>query len=168
MIWLALYVLSIVAANVTLAVIGIVPVGFGLMAPAGVLWAGIALTLRDLVHDALGRWWAVGAIVAGAALSSLISPAFAMASGIAFLVSELADLGVYAPIRRRHWLTAITLSNTVGLVVDSVLFCWLAGFLAFVPGQIVAKVYVTAITVAMLWLIRIVRNRQSQEVAHAV
>lgn len=159
------YAASILLANWTLAAFGLIPVGFGLMAPAGVLWAGLALTMRDLTQDTLGKRGVLLAIVVGAALSWRVSPAFASASGAAFLVSELADMAVYSPIRRRNWLLAIGLSNTVGLVVDSILFCWLAGFLAFLPGQIIAKAYVTAITVAVLW---VVRARRAREVAHAV
>jgi hypothetical protein len=155
MLWLIAYVGSIVLANVTLAVVGLVPVGFGLLAPAGVLWAGIALTLRDLVQDALGRWAVLGAIVLGAGLSWLVSPAFAVASGVAFLVSELADMAVYSPLRARWWLLAILASNTVGLVVDSCIFLWLAfGSLDFLAGQLVGKAYVTLATVAALWVWR--------------
>jgi hypothetical protein len=155
MIALAGYILCIVAANATLALIGLVPVGFGLMAPAGVLWAGLALTMRDLTQDALGKRAVLFAIVAGAALSWLISPAFALASGIAFLVSELADFAVYSPIRRRHWLTAVALSNTVGLLVDSVLFLTLAfGSLEFLAGLVVGKVWVTVGTVVVLAVVR--------------
>lgn len=154
-IWLASYILTIVAANATLAAVGLIPVGFGLMAPAGVLWAGLSLTMRDLAHDALGRWGVLAAIAAGALLSWLIAPSFAIASGTAFLVSELCDFAVYAPIRRRHWLTAVALSNTVGLLVDSCLFLWLAfGSLDFLPGLVVTKIYVTVATVAVLALVR--------------
>lgn len=152
---LASYVGCIVAANVTLALVGLVPVGFGLMAPAGVLWAGLALTLRDWVHETIGARYAVLAIVTGAALSWWISPSFALASCIAFLVSELADLCVYAPIRRRNWLTAIALSNTIGLIVDSTLFLWLAfGSLEFIIGLVWAKFAVTLVTVGALWVVR--------------
>lgn len=159
MIALAGYVFCIVAANATLALVGLIPVGFGLMAPAGVLWAGLSLTMRDLAHDQLGRWGVLAAILAGAGLSWLISPSFALASGTAFLVSELADFAVYAPIRRHRWLTAVALSNTVGLLVDSCLFLWLAfGSLDFLAGLVLAKVYVTVVTVAALWFWR--RNRQ--------
>lgn len=153
MIWFAAYVASIVAANATLAYVGLIPVGFGLMAPAGVLWAGLSLTLRDLLQDSLGRYWAFAAIFVGAALSWLVAPSFALASGMAFLLSELADFWVYTPIRERHWLTAVAASNTVGLLVDSCLFLWMAfGSLEFLAGQVWAKLVVTVVTVAVLWL----------------
>jgi uncharacterized PurR-regulated membrane protein YhhQ (DUF165 family) len=147
------YVLTILAANWAIATFGLVPVGFGLLAPAGVYFAGLAFTLRDLTQDALGKRWTVAAIVAGAALSALVSPAqIALASGLAFLTSEAADFGVYTPLRRRGWLRAVAASNVVGFVVDSALFLWLAfGNLAFLPGQLVGKAWVTLLFVAVLW-----------------
>ena len=150
--WLAAYIGTIFAANWALVTFGLVPVGFGLLAPAGVLFAGLAFTFRDLLHDALGRWWVLAAIVVGAALSALVSPQFALASGAAFLLSELADFAVYTPLRRRHWLGAVAASNVVGLVVDSALFLWLAfGSLQFLPGQVVGKSYMTVLAVLVLW-----------------
>lgn len=156
MIWLVAYVLTIPLANWTITAYGLVPVGFGLMAPAGVYFAGLAFTLRDLTHDALGRWWVLGAVLAGAALSYLVADPFvAAASGLAFLVSEVADFAVYAPLRRRGWLRAVALSNTVGLAVDSVLFLAVAfGSLAFLPGQLVGKLWVTLLFVTALWFVR--------------
>lgn len=149
------YVGTILAANWAIQTYGIVPVGFGLMAPAGVYFAGLAFTLRDLTHEALGRRWVVAAILAGAALSWAVSPAFAVASAVAFLASEMADLAVYDPLRRRHWIGAVALSNTVGLVIDSMLFLWLAfGSLAFLWGQVVGKAWMTAAAVAVLMIAR--------------
>jgi len=49
MIYLATYILTIFAANWAITQFGLVPVGFGLLAPAGVYFAGLAFTLRDLV-----------------------------------------------------------------------------------------------------------------------
>lgn len=149
------YVATIWLANWAIQTFGLVPVGLGLLAPAGVYFAGLAFTLRDLTQEALGRWWTVAAILVGAALSALVSPQFAFASGVAFLVSELADMAVYTPLRRRHWLGAVALSNTVGLVIDSMLFLWLAfGSLDFLPGQVVGKASMTIGAVAVLWIWR--------------
>jgi queuosine precursor transporter len=157
MIWVICYIATIIGANWAIETYGIVPVGFGLMAPAGVYFAGLAFTCRDLVHDRLGVAGAVAAIAIGAFLSYWISPAFAVASGVAFLFSEICDLAVYAPLRRQHWLGAVAASNIVGLVVDSALFLWLAfGSLQFIEGQIVGKAFMTAVAVAVLWGVRVV------------
>ena len=158
------YIATIFAANWAIQAFGLVPVGFGLMAPAGVYFAGLAFTLRDLTQDSLGKRWTVGAILIGAALSALISPAVALASGVAFLVSELADLAVYTPLRARLWLWAVALSNTVGLVLDSAIFLWLRyGSLDFLAGQVVAKSYMTILAVIALWLHR--SRAQARKVA---
>lgn len=158
MIFLALFVACIVAANWAIQQFGIVPVGFDLAAPAGVLFVGLTFTFRDLAQDRLGRWWVLGAVLVGAALSYLVSPVFAVASGLTFLASELADFLVYTPLRKRNWLGAVAASNAVGLAVDSVLFLWLAfGSLDFLAGQVVAKAYMTVLAVVVLWALR--RNR---------
>lgn len=149
------YVATIFAANWAIASFGVVPVGFGLVAPAGVYFAGLAFTFRDLVQEYLGRVATVVAIAVGAALSAVVSPQFAAASGIAFLVSELADFVVYTPLRRRNWLGAVAASNVVGFVADSALFLTLAfGSLEFLAGQLVGKGWMTVLAVAVVWLIR--------------
>lgn len=150
------FLATIIAANWAITRFGAVPVGFGLLAPAGVLFAGLAFTLRDLLHDVGGRWWVLGAIVAGAGLSFAVAPpSIALASAVAFGVSELADWAVYSRLRGRRWLLAVAVSNAVGLVVDSGLFLWLAfGSLAFLPGQILAKGYMTLLALGVLWFAR--------------
>jgi queuosine precursor transporter len=153
--WFAAYIATVVLANVAVLFWGLVPVGFGLVAPAGVYFAGLAFTLRDLTQEAVGRRPVVVAVLAGAALSALLSPALAAASATAFLVSELLDLAVYTPLRRDHFLSAVFLSNTVGLLADSVLFLWLAfGSLAFLPGQLLGKLVMTALAVTALAVVR--------------
>lgn len=149
------YIGCIFLANWLITHIGLVSVGFGLMAPAGVYAVGATFTFRDVTQAHLGRVAVLVAIVAGAALSALLSPALALASGTAFVVSELADFGIYTPLRERNWLAAVGLSNTVGLVLDSVLFLWLAfGSLAFLPGQIVGKAWMTLLAIAVLTPVR--------------
>lgn len=149
------YIGTIVAANWAIQTFGLVPVGFGLVAPAGVYFAGLAFTLRDLTQESLGRAWTIAAIILGAGCSALLSPSLALASGLAFLVSESADMVVYTPLRRRRWLCAVAASNTVGLVVDSALFLWLAfGSLDFLAGQIVGKAEMTVLAVVALSLWR--------------
>ncbi|MEX2650623.1 MAG: VUT family protein [Alphaproteobacteria bacterium] len=150
---LAGYIATIVLANWAIVEFGVVPVAPGLEAPAGVYFAGLAFTLRDLVQERLGRAWTLGAIVAGALLSALVTSGdLAVASGVAFLASELLDFAVYTPLRRRNWIGAVVASNAVGLVADSALFLALAfGSLAFLPGQVVGKAWMTLLAVLILW-----------------
>ena len=158
---LVAYIATIFAANWAITTFGLVPVGFGLLAPAGVYFAGLAFTFRDLTQDSLGRRWTYFAIVVGAALSGLVSGPLALASGLAFLTSETADLLVYTPLRERRWLLAIAASNIVGLVVDSALFLWLAfGSLEFLAGQIVGKTTMTVLAIIALGIWRAVSERR--------
>lgn len=152
MIWIISYIGTIFAANVALTAFGFVPVGFGLTAPAGVYFAGLAFTLRDLAQESAGRRAVFGAILAGAALSGMLSAQLGLASGIAFLASELLDFAVYTPLRARgRWLLAVAASNTVGLLADSALFLLLAfGSLQYLPGQVVGKLWMTLLAVALL------------------
>ena len=151
--WLAVFIGTVFGANWAITEYGIIGVGFGLAAPAGVFFAGLAFTCRDLLHETLGRAAVVVAILAGAFLSWWIEPTFAVASGVAFLTSEALDYAVYAPLRARGWLRAVTASNAVGLVADSALFLWLAfGSLDFIEGQLVGKAYMTAVAIAALWI----------------
>lgn len=132
------------------------PFGTSLMAPSGVLMIGIALVLRDLVQRRLGIGFSAGAVVAGAVLSAAVAPpALALASGAAFLLSEFADLAVYTPLARRRLLAAVVASSLVGLVVDSILFLWLAfGSLEFLAGQIVGKGWMVLLSVPFVQALR--------------
>lgn len=161
----AAYVGTLFAANWFLAHVGraelpggphTIPVGFGVRAPSGVLWIGVALTLRDVVQATLGRRAVVAAILAGAALSYTVAPAFALASAVAFLVSETFDLLVYTPLAERgRWFAAVGASNTVGAVVDSLLFLALAfGSVALLPGQVLGKLWATLAALLVLPLVR--------------
>jgi len=125
------------------------------MAPSGVLMIGLALVLRDLVQRRLGVKFAIAAILAGAALSAFLAPpALVLASGTAFLVSELADFAVYTPLQRRRLVLAVFASGIVGLVIDSAIFLYLAfGSLDFIAGQIVGKSWMIVLALpAIMWL----------------
>jgi queuosine precursor transporter len=136
----------------------LVPVWPGLLAPSGVLAAGAALVLRDVVQRCLGTAWGIGAILVGSALSALLAPtSLVLASALAFLLSEAADFAIYTPLQRRRLLLAVVLSSGIGLVVDSVVFLSLAfGSLAFLPGQVVGKAWAVLFSVPLIrWLRRV-------------
>lgn len=134
----------------------LVPVAPGIMAPSGVLGAGVALVLRDLVQRCLGITPSVVAIILGAALSAFIAPqTLVIASTTAFLLSELADLAVYTPLQRRGLLIAVVASALLGLVVDSVVFLSLAFHsLDFLAGQVVGKMWAVLFSLPLIRVMR--------------
>lgn len=132
----------------------LVPVGFGLMAPSGVLVIGAALVLRDAVQQLLGVRWTLAAITAGIMLSALFAPpALVLASAVAFGLAETADMLVYTPLRRAgRIVAAVLLSGLVGAAIDSAAFLWLAfGSLHFIGGQIVGKAWMTIAAAVLVW-----------------
>jgi queuosine precursor transporter len=134
----------------------LIPVAPGLSAPSGVLMVGLALVLRDLVQRRLGLVWSVAAILIGAGLSATFAPpSLVIASAVAFLLSEAADLCVYTPLQRRQFILAVVVSSFAGLVVDSIVFLYLAfGSLQFLAGQIVGKAWMVALTIPIIWWLR--------------
>lgn len=167
---LALFVATVYAANWAVAHWGLVPVGLGLEAPAGVYFAGLGFLLRDALHELAGRLWVIAAILTGAILSYLLGAdttipgghaSIAAASAAAFLLSETCDLAAYLAARGRTLTGAVAGSQVVAAVVDSALFLWLAfGSLAFFWGQFVGKTLVVVPVVAGLlaWRVRAARR----------
>jgi queuosine precursor transporter len=165
LIFLAAFALTIPLANWLIGNVGtycvrngpcLIPVAPWVMAPSGVLMIGVALVLRDLVQRRLGAGFSAAAVLAGALFSTLVAPpALVVASGVAFLLSEFADLAVYTPLARRRLVAAVVVSSFVGLVVDSIVFLWLAfGSLTFLPGQVIGKAWMVLLSIPFVLYLR--------------
>lgn len=144
---------SVALANWLTTNYGLVPAGFGLLVTAGTYTAGLALGLRDALHECGGPRWVLAAIGVGGAVSWWLADGrLALASAAAFLLAELADFAVYAPLRRRHWRVAVAASNAVGAVVDTLLFLTVAGF-ALSVGLVIGQLLVKAVWMTLAVLI---------------
>lgn len=161
----AAYIATIPAANWLIGNVGtvcvpngpcLIPVGFGLTAPSGVLLVGLALVLRDVVHEQRGTRWAITAIALGGAVSALFAPpALVIASVAAFLLSELADFFVYAPLREKRLALAVLASGAAGSLVDSAVFLMLAfGSLDYLAGQFLGKLWASLAALPALYVWR--------------
>lgn len=159
------YAATIPAANWLMTHVGtvcpvdgpcLIPVGFGLYAPSGVLMIGAALVLRDIVQLVGGTRAGLVAIAIGGVVSWFFAPpALVLASATAFLLSELADFAVYTPLRRRQLELAVLASGIVGSIIDSIVFLWLAfGSLAFIEGQIIGKAWMTLLAIPLIRIAR--------------
>ena len=143
---IALYLIAIVAANLSVAAFG--P---GVAVVNAFVFIGLDITARDSLHE---RWhgrylWRnmAALILSGSVLSALLNwnaAGIALASCIAFAGAGVADTLVYAALGERSRLLRINGSNVVSAAVDSLLFPALAwGFpllWGVVLGQFAAKV----------------------------
>src|SRR4051812_41035013 len=147
--------LPLAAAYVGLAILAnwlaskyVVSVGFGRVAPAGVFCIGAVLVLRDWLQQLRGLAWTMPLVyVAGVVSWGVAELAgwtalekIAIASLVAFTVSETLEAVVFTPLRRRRLTLGVAVSGTVGNVVDSFLFLAIAfGSQEFFLGQFIGK-----------------------------
>ena len=152
--YVLLYLLAIVLANVTVALFG--PWVSVLNA---FLFIGFNLTARDKLHDAwhgnhLKRNMAL-LILAGSVLSfALGAGQIAIASLVAFALSETVDSVGYHLLRGQGRMTRMNGSNIPAAAVDSIVFPYIAFgsplLWPIVIGQFVAKVFGGAIWSAII------------------
>ncbi len=137
------YLAAVVAANLIIAAFG-----SGLAPLVAFVFIGLNLATRDRLHDLWGRHVGrnmLGLIAAGGGFSYALNAGaarVALASVVAFALSETADALVYHLRRHRPYLERSNASNVVGAAVDSLVFPVLAfgGFpLGLIGLQFVAK-----------------------------
>ena len=166
--YVALYLVAIVAANLTVAMWG--P---SMTIVNAFLFIGLDLTSRDKLHDAWhgnGLVWKMALLIAtGSLLSWLLNQnaaQIALASFVAFAAAAVTDTVAYHLLRNRVWWQRVNGSNVVSAAVDSVVFPTIA-FGAFLPvivlGQFAAKVLGGALWSVVLGKVR--KPAQDVEVA---
>ncbi len=128
------------------------------LAPAGVFAIGAILVIRDWLQQITSFWYTLALVYVAGLLSWLLGDVLgwttvtriAVASAVAFTVSETLEAIVFTPVRRRSLTFGVALSATVGLLVDSLLFLYLAfGSEAFLRGQVIGKAEMVAVGVAL-------------------
>jgi queuosine precursor transporter len=126
----------------------VVSVGFGRVAPAGVYCIGGVLVLRDWLQQRFGLLRTMPLVYAAGLISWGVGNAagwtslqkIAVASVVAFTISETVEAIVFTPIRNRNLTLGVALSATVGNALDSYVFLSLAfGSLTFFLGQFIGK-----------------------------
>jgi uncharacterized PurR-regulated membrane protein YhhQ (DUF165 family) len=129
----------------------------------GALTYPVSYFITDLTNRFYGKERArqvvfVGFVLAVIASAWLASPRIALASGTAFLVSQLMDVAIFDRLRGARWWQAPLISSTLGSLVDTVLFFALAFQGTDVPwvtlaiGDYGVKVAIAVVLLAPWWL----------------
>jgi queuosine precursor transporter len=151
----AAYLAVVVSINVGFAELPMLPLPDGGQLPTMAVLAGAVFVVRDYVQQRIGHW-VLAVMVAGLALSWwLASPAIALASGVAFAVSEVLDWAVFSTVCSRM-LARVVVSSVVSVPVDTVVFLAVAFGMAQVSPLSVlamsaAKMLPALAVVAMRW-----------------
>ena len=141
------YILSIVLVNIGFVYIPPIPL-FNEMFPPMSLIVGVIFILRDFAQREVGHR-VLGAMAVGAVLSYFMADPFvAIASVVAFFISEMVDWAVYTytkkPLGQR-----ILLSSAIGTPIDSAVFLLILGF--FSPLGFVLMTAAKMIAAVTIW-----------------
>ena len=141
------YVVSILRVNIGFVYIPPVPL-LGEMFPPMSLVVGLIFILRDFAQREIGHKVLI-AMAIGAVLSYFMADPFvAVASVVAFAISELVDWGVYT-FTKRPLKDRILLSSALGTPVDSAVFLLILGF--FSPLGFLLMTVAKMLSAILVW-----------------
>ena len=154
--WVALYVIAIVAVNWMFTAIAPWPTPLGDLYLANVV-VGFIFVLRDYAQREIGHYILIATAAAGVLTWFMVDPAIAAASITAFILSESADWGVYSFLRR-PLSQRILISSLFAIPLDTVAFQYLAGYLT--PAAFATEIASKAVGVLMVWYLLRARDRK--------
>jgi uncharacterized PurR-regulated membrane protein YhhQ (DUF165 family) len=122
---------------------------------------GFVFVLRDYAQREIGHKVLLVTLLAGIPVWWFAGPGLAMASLIAFALSELADWAVYS-FTRRPLQSRILVSSLLAVPVDTLAFQHLAGYLT--PAAFIGEILSKAVGVAIVWYLLKLRfgNQEAQ------
>lgn len=126
---------------------------------------GVVFVLRDYAQREIGHKVLLATALAGIPVYYFAGPGLAIASMIAFMLSEMTDWAVYS-FTKRPLQNRIILSSLIAVPVDTLAFQHLAGYLT--PAAFVTEVASKAIGVAIVWYLLKLRfgNAEAPAAAH--
>lgn len=142
------YLASIVIANIAFSTLPMLNFPFDQSIPPGTFLVGFIFVLRDFAQREIGLK-VYFAMILGVVVSYVMADPFvAVASALAFAVSEFIDAAVYT-YTQRPMKERILLSSVISTPVDSIVFLSLLGFFSW-TGLVVMTV-VKMIGALLVW-----------------
>ncbi len=144
-------------------------------------WGAFTYPVAYLVSDLINRrfgpglarhvaWLGFAVAVAVAASLALAPARIAAASGLAFIASQLLDIGIFHRLRRGNWWRAPLVATVIAAVLDSIVFWGIAfagtdgPWLTWALGDLGVKL---AVGVFMLLPFRLLIGRASADGANS-
>ena len=123
---------------------------------------GLVFVLRDYAQREIGHKVLLATLLAGLPVWYFAGPGLAVASMVAFALSEMTDWAVYS-FTKRPLQSRILLSSMIAIPIDTLVFQHMAGYLT--PAAFVAEVLSKAVGVAVVWYLLRLRFGNAEVVA---
>lgn len=161
--WTLSYVISILAVNWLFAPSQLVEgVTFWKTAWGDLFLAnlivGAVFVLRDYAQREIGHRILIATVLAGVLTYFMVDPAIAVASLVAFVISETADWSVFS-FWKKSVQSRILVSSMIAVPLDTVVFQHLAGYLT--PAAFVMEVLSKAVGVFIVWQLLKMRDQRT-------
>jgi queuosine precursor transporter len=145
--WVAAYIAAIVLVNWTFLVLAPMSTPLGDLYVANLI-VGAVFVLRDYAQRLIGHKILFATAVAGIITYFMVDKALAVASIIAFILSETTDWAIYSftkkPLQQR-----ILVSSLFSVPIDTLAFQYLAQYLS--PASFSTEVVSKAVGVMIVW-----------------
>jgi queuosine precursor transporter len=166
--WTLSYIISILAVNWLFAPAQLVEgVTFWKTAWGDLFLAnlvvGAVFVLRDYAQREIGHRILVATLLAGLLTYFMVDPAIAVASLVAFVISETADWGIFS-FWKKSLQSRILMSSLIAVPLDTVVFQHLAGYLS--PAAFIMEVLSKAVGVYVVWQLLKMREPKATVAAH--
>tara|TARA_R110000803_G_scaffold35012_4_gene76056 strand:- start:1181 stop:1645 length:465 start_codon:yes stop_codon:yes gene_type:complete len=130
-----IYILLIVLVNYLFTVLPMIPLPTGGMFPVASVVVGLVFVARDFAQKEISHKVVLAMLVAAGLSYFMASPFVALASLVAFLISEFADWSVYT-WTKKPFAQRILISSAVSTPLDSAVFLAMIGHFS-VSGVII-------------------------------
>jgi uncharacterized PurR-regulated membrane protein YhhQ (DUF165 family) len=145
--WVVLYVAAIVVVNRLFIDVAPWQTPLGDLYLANIV-VGFVFVLRDYAQREIGHKVLLATALAGVVTYFMVDPAIALASITAFMISEMADWGIYS-FSKRPLQQRILWSSILAVPLDTLVFQHLAGYLT--AAGFLTEVASKAIGVLAVW-----------------
>jgi len=147
--YMALYVITILLLNFGFSYVPMIPTAIGLISPMAVL-AGVVFVVRDFAQREAGHYVLVAMALAAVLTFLLADPFVAVASVVAFGLSEITDWLLYT-LTKKPFHKRVMLSSLISTPVDTAVFLFLIDGLTVGTFALMVVAKLIAAAVIFFW-----------------
>lgn len=156
--WMGFYVLTVLVLNLGFSYVPMIDTALGLISPMAVI-AGLVFVVRDFAQRDSGHYVLFAMLTAAILTFLLADPFVAMASVVAFGLSEVTDYVLYT-ITKKPFHKRVMVSSLISTPVDTAVFLGMISSLTV--GTFVLMVLAKLVAAAVIFFMYRAPTRQEE------